>query len=63
MAIGRFLRPSLYFQGLLAFRSMIANEGHFIAPIGGARVSAVDVRDIAAVAATVLTEGDHEGKT
>jgi uncharacterized protein YbjT (DUF2867 family) len=42
---------------------MIAREGRFIAPIGEGRVSAVDVRDIAAVAAAVLTEPGHEGKT
>jgi uncharacterized protein YbjT (DUF2867 family) len=53
----------LYFQGLLAFQSMIATEGHFVAPIGDARVSAVDVRDIAAVATRALTESGHEGKT
>jgi uncharacterized protein YbjT (DUF2867 family) len=58
-----FLRPNLYFQGLLAFQSMIAKDGHFVAPIGEARVSAVDVRDIAAVAAVALTERGHEGKT
>ena len=58
-----FLRPNLYFQGLLAFQSMIATEGHFVAPIGGARVSAADVRDIAAVATRALTESGHEGKT
>jgi uncharacterized protein YbjT (DUF2867 family) len=58
-----FLRPNLYFQGLLAFRSMIAGAGQFVAPIGDARVSAVDVRDIAAVAAIVLTEVGHDGKT
>ena len=58
-----FLRPNLYFQGLLAFQSMIATEGHFVAPIGDARVSAVDVRDIAAVATRALTESGHEGKT
>jgi uncharacterized protein YbjT (DUF2867 family) len=58
-----FLRPSLYFQGLLAFQPMIAKEGRFVAPIGDARVSAVDVRDIAAVAAAALAERGHEGKT
>jgi uncharacterized protein YbjT (DUF2867 family) len=47
-----FLRPNLYFQGLLAFQPMIAAEGYFVAPIGDARVSAVDVRNIAAVAAS-----------
>ena len=58
-----FLRPNLYFQGLLAFQPMIAAQGHFVAPIGGARVSAVDVRDIAAVAGIALTEEGHDGKT
>jgi uncharacterized protein YbjT (DUF2867 family) len=42
---------------------MIAKDGRFVAPIGEARVSAVDVRDIAAVAAIALTEAGHEGKT
>jgi uncharacterized protein YbjT (DUF2867 family) len=58
-----FLRPNLYFQGLLAFQPMIAAQGHFVAPIGDARVSAVDVRDIAAVAGFALTEAGHDGKT
>jgi uncharacterized protein YbjT (DUF2867 family) len=58
-----FLRPNLFFQGFLAFKAMIANEGRFFAPIGDARVSAVDVRDIARVAAVALTEPGHVGKT
>lgn len=58
-----FLRPNLFFQGLLAFARPIAAEGQFYAPIGDARVSAVDVRDIGAVAAVTLTEPGHEGAT
>ena len=58
-----FLRPNLFFQGLLAFAGPIAAEGRFYAPIGDATVSAVDVRDIAAVAAVTLTEPGHEGAT
>jgi uncharacterized protein YbjT (DUF2867 family) len=58
-----FLRPNLYFQGLLAFARSISAEGRFYAPIGDATVSAVDVRDIAAVAAIMLTEPGHEGAT
>lgn len=58
-----FLRPNLFFQGLLSFASTIASQGRFFAPVGDARVSAVDVRDIAAVAAVALTEGGHEGAT
>jgi uncharacterized protein YbjT (DUF2867 family) len=58
-----FLRPNLYFQGLLAFARIIAAESQFYAPIGDATVSAVDVRDIAAVAAITLTEPGHKGAT
>jgi len=58
-----FLRPNLFFQGLLAFAGPIAAEGRFYAPVGDATVSAVDVRDIAAVAAITLTEHGHEGAT
>jgi uncharacterized protein YbjT (DUF2867 family) len=58
-----FLRPNLYMQGLLGFRALIAGEGRFYAPIGDAKVSVVDVRDIAAVAAAALTRPGHEGKT
>ncbi|GJG88856.1 NAD(P)-dependent oxidoreductase [Gemmatimonadetes bacterium T265] len=57
------LRPNLYMQSLLAFHASIVAEGRFTAPAGDARVSVVDVRDIAAVAARALTEGGHEGKT
>ena len=56
-----FLRPNLYFQGLLTFTGSISAQGTFYAPIGDATVSAVDVRDIAAVAAVALTESGHEG--
>jgi uncharacterized protein YbjT (DUF2867 family) len=58
-----FLRPNLFFQGVLAVAGTIASEGRFFAPIGDARVSAVDVRDIAAVAAAALTESGHDKKT
>ena len=59
-----FLRPNLFMQGLLGFRQAIATQGKFFASIGGdARVSAIDVRDIAAAAAAALTDSRHEGKT
>ena len=58
-----YLRPNLFFQGLLAFARPISTEGQFYAPIGDARVSAVDVRDIGAVAAVTLTEPGHDGAT
>ena len=49
-------------QGLLHLRVAISSQGALFASIGNARVSVVDVRDIAAVAACVLTESGHEGK-
>src|SRR5690348_13913003 len=58
-----FLRPNLFMQGLLNFRSTISNQDAFYAPAGNAQVSAVDVRDIASIAAKALTESGHEGKT
>jgi uncharacterized protein YbjT (DUF2867 family) len=58
-----FLRPNLFMQGLLGFRASIVAEGRFFAAAGDARISAVDVRDIAAVAAAALTEPGHEGRT
>lgn len=58
-----FLRPNLFMQGLLGFKQTIVEQGKFFAAIGDAKISAVDVRDIAAVAAAALTGKDHEGKT
>ncbi|UYM05860.1 SDR family oxidoreductase [Solicola gregarius] len=46
-----FLRPNLYFQGLFAVAATLVEQGVLPAPIGDAAVSAVDVHDIAAVAA------------
>jgi uncharacterized protein YbjT (DUF2867 family) len=48
------LRPNLFMQGLLAMRDLVVEHGIVSAPIGDARVSAVDVRDIGAVAAVAL---------
>ena len=57
-----FLRPNLFMQGLLAFKDAVKKQGQIFAPIGDARISAVDVRDIAAAAAASLTEGGHENQ-
>ena len=58
-----FLRPNLFFQGFLAFAGLIAQSSTFFAPIGISAVSAIDVRDIADVAATVLLEDGHQRAT
>lgn len=57
-----FLRHNLFMQGLLGFRDSIVQKGEFYAPAGEAKVSIVDVRDIAEVAAAALTQPGHEGK-
>ena len=58
-----FLRPNLFMQGLLNFAPTIKAEGRFYAAVGDAKVSVVDVRDNAAVAAAALTGEGHAGKT
>lgn len=58
-----FLRPNLFMQGLYNFSATISAQGVFYASAGNAKVSIVDVRDIASVAAKVLTEPGHESKT
>ena len=57
-----FVRPNLILQAYLPFAPAIA-AGVMQAPIGEAAVSVVDARDIAAVAATALTEDGHVGET
>ncbi|WP_160712920.1 SDR family oxidoreductase [Chitinophaga solisilvae] len=58
-----FLRPNLFMQGFLSFRDMILNKNMFIAAIGNAPVSVIDIRDIADVALAALTQPGHENKT
>jgi uncharacterized protein YbjT (DUF2867 family) len=55
------VRPNLIAQAYLPFAPMIA-KGVLQAPIGEAAVSVVDARDIAAVAATALSEDGHAGR-
>jgi uncharacterized protein YbjT (DUF2867 family) len=52
-----FLRPNAFMQNTVVhFAASISRYGSFRAPQGGGRVSAVDARDVAAVAARVLTQ-------
>lgn len=53
------LRPAAFMQGLLES----ASDGSIYTCAEDGRVSMVDARDIAAVAAAALTEDGHEGKT
>jgi len=58
------LRPNSFLQNIVAFyASTIRSQGAFYAAMENARVSYLDVRDIAAVAAKALQGGEHDGKT
>ena len=58
-----FLRPNSFMQNSVTFMGeTIKAEGAFYSASGTAKISHVDVRDIAAVAFRALTEPDHQGK-
>ena len=57
-----FLQPGFFMQNFLMFAGSIRTAGEFYLPLGDARVSFVDTRDIAAVGAATLTGDDHENK-
>lgn len=60
------VRPGFYTSNLLAGADTIRTMGRFFLPAGSddpARVAMTDPRDVAAVAALVLTEDGHEGRT
>lgn len=57
------LRPAYFMQNFFGAAPTIASHNTFYLPIGDGKVALVDVRDIAAVAVKVLTDGDHEGIT
>lgn len=56
------LRPNGFMQNMLGFARTIREQGVFYAPLGETRVSYIDARDIAAVAAKTLTEDKHAGR-
>ena len=58
------LRPNSFHQNVLTyFAPSIRAQGVFYSSMGNARVSFLDVRDIASVAAKTLAGGPHSGKT
>jgi uncharacterized protein YbjT (DUF2867 family) len=57
-----FLRPHYVMQNLLKFEHVITIENAFYAPMGQGRVSMVDARDIAGVAAAVLRGNGDTGR-
>ncbi len=58
------LRPNSFHQNVVAFFApSIRAQGVFYSSMRDARVSFLDVRDIAVVAAKALAAGEHSGKT
>ena len=57
------LWPNAFMQNFRRFAPAIKERGEFYAPLGDARVSLVDIEDVAAVTVAALTEDGHEGKT
>jgi uncharacterized protein YbjT (DUF2867 family) len=58
-----FLRPNAFMQTMLeSWAESIREEGRFYDAVEGASYAPIDARDIAQVAARVLTEAGHEGK-
>lgn len=57
------LRPNGFMQNVVTYLSeTIKSEGVFYSASGEAKISHVDVRDLAAVAVNALRESGHEGK-
>jgi uncharacterized protein YbjT (DUF2867 family) len=57
------LQPHFFMQNLGMMAGSIKAQGTIYAPLKDGKVAMVDTRDIAAVAARVLTEPGHEGQT
>ena len=57
------LRPNMFMQNMRWFAPAIAQQGAIYSTVGNAKISHVDARDVAAVAAVCLSESGHENKT
>jgi len=57
------LRGSMFMQNFLLFAESIAVAGEIRAPMRNGRCAFIDCVDLAAVAAAVLTEDGHHGRT
>ncbi|MEM9106992.1 MAG: NAD(P)H-binding protein, partial [Pseudomonadota bacterium] len=57
------LRPTFFQQSLLLFADDVAKKGKITAPVGKGKIAMVNVDDVARMAATVIANEDHHGKT
>jgi len=56
------LQPNVFFQNMMREAAAIREQGRFRSAVGNARISMIDVRDIAEAAVKVLTGEGHLGK-
>ena len=57
------LRPTFFQQSLMLFAGDVARKRKITAPVGNGRIAMVNVEDVAAAAAAVMTNEDHFGRT
>ena len=57
------LQPHFFMQNTLMAAGTVASDGAVYMPMKDAKIGMIDVRDIVDVAAKVLTEDGHQGKT
>lgn len=57
------LQPNSFYQNFLGWAGSVKEQGKLQLPFGAAKISFIDVRDVAAVAAKCLTEPGHERRT
>ena len=57
------LWPNAFMQNFRRFAPLISEQGAFYAPVGDARISLVEIQDVAAVTVAALVEDGHEGET
>jgi uncharacterized protein YbjT (DUF2867 family) len=57
------LKPHFYIQNTMLAAQTVASDGVIYMPFKEGRLGMIDIRDIGAVAAKVLTSGGHQGKT
>lgn len=57
------IKPNFFMQNLLASAGSIKDQQRFSLPMGGGTTGMADIRDIAAVCATVLTGKGHSGQS
>lgn len=57
------LRPNMFMQNMRWFAPTIAQQGAIYSTVENAKISHVDARDVAAVAAVCLSESGHENQS